>query len=50
MTRCGYRSVNYKPYQSVGEVYLNEKSLILSALGQRVSGFGEITNQVRSRS
>ncbi|KXJ08664.1 hypothetical protein AC249_AIPGENE4944 [Exaiptasia diaphana] len=34
MTKCGYRSVNYKPYQCVGEVVLNDKKLIMSALGQ----------------
>ncbi|XP_078384035.1 uncharacterized protein LOC144666472 [Oculina patagonica] len=34
MSKCGYRSVNYKPYQPVGEVYLDDKKLILSALGQ----------------
>ncbi|EDO45458.1 predicted protein [Nematostella vectensis] len=37
MTKCGYRSVIYKPYQSVGEVFLNDKKLILSALGQQAS-------------
>lgn len=34
INKCGYRSVNYKPYQPVGEVYLDDKKLILSALGQ----------------
>lgn len=34
MSKCGYRSVIYKPYQPVGEVYLDDKKLILSALGQ----------------
>ena len=34
MSKCGYRSVNYKPYQPIGEVYLDDKKLILSALGQ----------------
>ncbi len=33
-TQCGYRSVNYKPYKSVGEVLLDDKELILKALGQ----------------
>lgn len=44
MTKCGYRSVIYKPYQPIGEVHLNDKSLILSALGQHQS---EQPNQVR---
>lgn len=48
ITRCGYRSVNYKPYQSVGEVYLDERMLILNSLGQRGSGSGDVTNQVRA--
>ena len=34
MSKCGYRSVIYKPYQPIGEVYLDDKKLILSALGQ----------------
>lgn len=34
MTKCGYRSVNYKPYQSIGDVILDDKKLILTALGQ----------------
>ena len=34
MSKCGYRSVIYKPYQPVGEVYLDDKKLIQSALGQ----------------
>ncbi|XP_020617163.1 uncharacterized protein LOC110055123 isoform X2 [Orbicella faveolata] len=34
MSKCGYRSVIYKPYQPVGEVYLDDKKLILNALGQ----------------
>lgn len=37
MSKCGYRSVIYKPYQPVGEVYLDDKKLILSALGQEQS-------------
>ena len=47
MTRCGYRSVNYKPYQSVGDLHLDERLLILSALGQGGNGPGDVTNQVR---
>ena len=31
---CGYRSVNHKPYREVGEVILDERELILRALGQ----------------
>ena len=31
---CGYRSVNFKPYKEVGEVILDERELILRALGQ----------------
>ena len=34
MRKCGYRSVIYKPYQPVGEVFLDDRKLILSALGQ----------------
>lgn len=34
VTECGYRSVPYRPYQPVGEMCLDEKQLILSALGQ----------------
>ena len=34
MTQCGYKSVNYKPYKSVGEVILDDKELILKSLGQ----------------
>ena len=34
MSKCGYRSVIYKPYQPVGEVFLDDRKLILSALGQ----------------
>ena len=33
-SKCGYRSVMYKPYQPVGEVFLDARKLILSALGQ----------------
>ena len=33
-SKCGYRSVIYKPYQPVGEVFLDDRKLILSALGQ----------------
>lgn len=49
MTHCGYRSFNYKPYQSLGEVYLDERSLILDALGQSQRGsvgLRDLTNQV----
>lgn len=31
---CGYRSVSHKPYKEVGEVILDERELILRALGQ----------------
>lgn len=34
INHCGYRSVNYKPYKEVGEVILDERELILRALGQ----------------
>ena len=34
MSKCDYRSVIYKPYQPVGEVFLDNRKLILSALGQ----------------
>ena len=34
VSECGYRSVPYRPYQPVGEMCLDEKQLILSALGQ----------------
>ena len=34
MCKCGYRSEIYKPYQPVGEVFLDDRKLILSALGQ----------------
>ena len=44
MNKCGYRSVIYKPYQPVGEVFLDDKKLILSALGQEQT---EQDNQVR---
>jgi len=45
MSKCGYRSVIYKPYQPVGEVYLDDKKLILNALGQEQT---EQDDQVRS--
>ena len=32
MSKCGYRSVIYKPYQPVGEVFLDDTKLNLSAL------------------
>ena len=35
MSKCGYRSVIYKPYQPVGEVFLDDRKLNLSALTQR---------------
>lgn len=34
ISACGYRSVNHKPYKEVGDVILDEKELILKALGQ----------------
>ncbi|XP_013378790.1 coiled-coil domain-containing protein 60 isoform X2 [Lingula anatina] len=35
LTQQGFRSVNYKPYQNIGgEIYLSNKRLILTALGQ----------------
>ncbi|EDV20359.1 uncharacterized protein TRIADDRAFT_61094 [Trichoplax adhaerens] len=34
VTECGYRSVPHRPYKPVGEMCLDEKQLILSALGQ----------------
>ena len=34
ISQCGYRSVNYKPYKEVGEVVLDDKELVLRALGQ----------------
>ena len=34
VSECGYRSVSHRPYQPVGEMCLDEKQLILSALGQ----------------
>ena len=34
MSKCGYRSVIYKPYQPVGEVVLDDRKLIFSALRQ----------------
>ena len=34
MSKCGYRSVIYKPYQPVGEVFLDDRKLILSGLRQ----------------
>ena len=43
MSKCGYRSVIYKPYQPVGEVFLDDRKLILSALGQEQT---EQDNQV----
>ena len=43
MSKCGYRSVIYKPYQPVGEVFLDDRKLILSALGQEQT---EQENQV----
>ena len=43
MSKCGYRSVIYKPYQPVGEVYLDDKKLIQSALGQEQT---ELDDQV----
>ena len=34
MSKCGYRSVISKPYQPVGEVFLDDRKLILSVLRQ----------------
>eukprot|EP00112_Aurelia_sp_Birch-Aquarium-sp1_P024487 Seg778.1 transcript_id=Seg778.1/GoldUCD/mRNA.D3Y31 product="Deleted in malignant brain tumors 1 protein" protein_id=Seg778.1/GoldUCD/D3Y31 len=34
INQCGYRSVNFKPYKEVGEVVLDDRELILRALGQ----------------
>ena len=34
MSKCSYRSVIYKPYQPVEDVFLDDRKLILSALGQ----------------
>ncbi|KAK3748604.1 hypothetical protein QZH41_016425 [Actinostola sp. cb2023] len=45
MTKCGYRSVNYRPYQSVGDVVLNDRKLILSALGQDTDQITEVRFQ-----
>lgn len=42
--RCGYSSVTYKPYETVGEVFLDNKNLILVALGQQKDG--NINNEV----
>lgn len=35
MKKCGYSSVSYKPYESVGKVFLDNKNLILVALEQK---------------
>ncbi|XP_028413060.1 coiled-coil domain-containing protein 60-like [Dendronephthya gigantea] len=35
MQKCGYNSVSYKPYKTLGKVYLEDKNLILVALGQK---------------
>ena len=35
MQKCGYNSVSYKPYKTLGKVYLDDKNLILVALGQK---------------
>lgn len=42
MTKCGYQSVIYKPYQCVGDVVLDDKKLILSALGQDANQVTEV--------
>ena len=34
MSKCSYRSVIYKPYQPVEDVFLDDRKLILSPLGQ----------------
>lgn len=47
MSKCGYRSVIYKPYQPVGEVFLDDRKLILSALGQEQT---EQDNQIQDES
>ena len=43
MSKCGYRSVISKPYQPVGEVFLDDRKLILIALRQEQT---EQNNQV----
>ena len=35
MQKCGYNSVTYKPYKTLGKVFLDDKNLILVALGQK---------------
>ena len=35
MQKCGYNSVSYKPYKTLGKVFLDDKNLILVALGQK---------------
>lgn len=43
-TQCGYRSINHKPYKSVGDVVLDDKELILRALGQLdIEGDAEVS-------
>ena len=41
MSSCGYNSVTYKPYETVGKVYLDNKKMILVALGQEQEQNGE---------
>ncbi|XP_031558698.1 uncharacterized protein LOC116295108 [Actinia tenebrosa] len=50
MTKCGYRSVNYKPYQSIGDVILDDKKLILTALGQDGDQFTQFQDHSDSSS
>ena len=35
MQKCGYNSVTYKPYKTLGKVFLDDKNLILVALGRK---------------
>ncbi|CAB4000355.1 Hypothetical predicted protein, partial [Paramuricea clavata] len=35
MQKCGYNSVSYKPYKTLGKVFVNDKKMILVALGQK---------------
>ena len=35
MQKCGYNSVSYKPYKTLGKVFLDDKNLIMVALGQK---------------
>jgi hypothetical protein len=35
MQKCGYNSVSYKPYKTLGKVFVDDKKMILVALGQK---------------